>query len=78
MVVKESTVMLIRRKEKQFTSACIYGSIYVDKWGETDVGFVRGKPLTLSAEKQQHLVSLWLNGSSIHNTVVQHLKWIKL
>ncbi|PRP81502.1 E3 ubiquitin-protein ligase UBR3-like [Planoprotostelium fungivorum] len=43
-------------------NGCMWSSIYLDKYGEEDPMYRRGKPLYLSSERIESLRQMWLNG----------------
>jgi len=51
LLVKESSIFLLRKQIVRYASGAFVSSIYVDKYGEEDAGFIRGKPLFLSIER---------------------------
>ncbi|CAM1322004.1 UBR3 (predicted) [Pycnogonum litorale] len=55
LVVNSSTVIVIRDKR-----ACIWGSVYLDSYGEEDRDLKRGKPLYLCKERYALLEHQWL------------------
>jgi len=55
-VIKSRT--MVRKK----VYGSIWNSIYLDKYGEEDELYKRGKPLFLSKERLEQLRQLWLNG----------------
>ena len=54
LVVNSSTIVVIRGKR-----ACIWGSFYLDAFGEEDKDLRRGKPLFLHPERFQLLEHQW-------------------
>jgi len=61
LFIKECGVFLLRKGEEKFVSGCFFPSIYLDRYGEEDIGFNRGKPLFLSKERYEKLCHLWLS-----------------
>eukprot|EP00795_Rhopilema_esculentum_P014544 gene14544-5611_t len=55
LIVSSSSVLIIRGER-----ACIWGSVYLDSFGEEDKDLGRGKPLFLSRERYGHLNQQWL------------------
>ncbi|KAG1697720.1 E3 ubiquitin-protein ligase Ubr3 [Nymphon striatum] len=55
MAVNSSTIIVIRDKR-----ACIWGSVYLDTYGEEDRDLKRGKPLYLCKERYALLEHQWL------------------
>ena len=55
LLTNTSAVLLVR--EKRVT---LLGSPYRDAHGESDLGLVRGKPLTLDTAEYAHLSKQWL------------------
>ncbi|KAL6041113.1 Bromodomain adjacent to zinc finger domain, 2A [Balamuthia mandrillaris] len=56
LLVRTSGVLLISDEK-----ACIWGSPYLDQFGEEDVSFRRGKPLRLEERVYNHLNNVFLN-----------------
>jgi len=67
LAVNSSTIVVIRGKR-----ACIWGSIYLDKFGEEDKELKRGKPLYLHPERYQLLEHQWLTHKFDHT----NRKWV--
>jgi len=67
LAVNSATIVVIRGKR-----ACIWGSIYLDLFGEEDRELKRGKPLFLSLERYHFLESQWLTHRFDHT----NRKWI--
>jgi E3 ubiquitin-protein ligase UBR3 len=67
LAVNSSTIVVIRGKR-----ACIWGSIYLDKFGEEDKELKRGKPLYLHPERYQLLEHQWLTQTFDHT----NRKWV--
>ncbi|KAF8771573.1 E3 ubiquitin-protein ligase Ubr3 like protein [Argiope bruennichi] len=63
LAVNSSTIIVIRGKR-----ACLWGSVYLDSYGEEDrmEGGRRGKPLFLSEERYSLLQQQWINHSFDH------------
>lgn len=51
-----------------------FPSIYLDKYGDQDIGFSRGKPLFLSLERLEELRKYWLNQISTFDHQIQNPK----
>jgi len=60
-LVKDCAVFVIRKREGKYVQGCFFPSIYLDKYGEDDLGFVRGKPLFLNAARYEEVRSLALS-----------------
>jgi E3 ubiquitin-protein ligase UBR1 len=54
LLLRESSIVLIGNG-----LSLIHGSVYVDQFGEVDVGLRRGRPLTLSAPLWSQLQQLF-------------------
>ncbi|XP_060847929.1 uncharacterized protein LOC132927424 isoform X2 [Rhopalosiphum padi] len=67
LVVTSSSVVVIRGKR-----ACLWGSVYLDAFGEEDRELKRGKPLYLSAERYRLLEHQWLAHRFDHT----NKKWV--
>lgn len=67
LAVNSSTIVVIRGKR-----ACIWGSIYLDSFGEEDKELKRGKPLFLNLERYHLLENQWLSHRFDHT----NRKWI--
>jgi len=67
LAVNSATIVVIRGKR-----ACIWGSIYLDAFGEEDRELKRGKPLFLNPERYQLLETQWLSHRFDHT----NRKWI--
>jgi len=67
LAVNSATIVVIRGKR-----ACIWGSIYLDAFGEEDRELKRGKPLFLNMERYQLLETQWLSHRFDHT----NRKWI--
>jgi len=64
LLVKQCTIFLLRRQEtEKYISGCFYSSIYLDKYGEEDPGFNRGKPLFLDEGRYEQLRLLWMSSN---------------
>uniref|UniRef100_A0A224Z303 E3 ubiquitin-protein ligase n=2 Tax=Rhipicephalus TaxID=426455 RepID=A0A224Z303_9ACAR len=63
LAVNSSTVIVIRGKR-----ACLWGSVYLDSFGEEDRDLKRGKPLYLSVERYQLLQQQWTTHSFDHTS----------
>uniref|UniRef100_A0A2R5LIR0 E3 ubiquitin-protein ligase n=1 Tax=Ornithodoros turicata TaxID=34597 RepID=A0A2R5LIR0_9ACAR len=63
LAVNSSTIIVIRGKR-----ACLWGSVYLDSFGEEDRDLKRGKPLYLSVERYKLLQQQWLSHSFDHTT----------
>ncbi|GBM46721.1 E3 ubiquitin-protein ligase Ubr3 [Araneus ventricosus] len=61
LAVNSSTIIVIRGKR-----ACLWGSVYLDSYGEEDRDLKRGKPLFLSEERYSLLQQQWINHSFDH------------
>ena len=61
LAINSSTIIVIRAKR-----ACVWGSLYLDSFGEEDRDLKRGKPLYLSRERYQVLEQQWLTHSFDH------------
>lgn len=58
LTVASSNVIIIRGPK-----ACVWGSVYLDSYGEEDLDLKRGRPLYLSAERYNLLQHEWLSHS---------------
>lgn len=67
LAVNSATIVVIRGKR-----ACIWGSIYLDAFGEEDRELKRGKPLFLNIERYRLLETQWLAHRFDHT----NRKWI--
>ncbi|XP_063233328.1 E3 ubiquitin-protein ligase Ubr3 [Bacillus rossius redtenbacheri] len=67
LVVTSSYIIVIRGKR-----ACLWGSVYLDSFGEEDRELKRGKPLYLSAGRYQLLEQQWLAHRFDHT----NKKWV--
>ncbi|GAB6030597.1 hypothetical protein CHUAL_007458, partial [Chamberlinius hualienensis] len=67
LAVNSSTIVVIRGKR-----ACLWGSVYLDSFGEEDRDLKRGKPLYLSQERYNLLEQQWLTHSFDHT----NKRWI--
>ncbi|XP_026278143.1 E3 ubiquitin-protein ligase Ubr3 [Frankliniella occidentalis] len=67
LVVTSSCIIVIRGKR-----ACLWGSVYLDSFGEEDRELKRGKPLFLSPERYQLLQQQWLSHRFDHT----NKKWV--
>jgi len=56
-LVKKSRVLLVDTRKQAF-----YPSLYVDEFGNEDVGLRRGKPLKLNVERHEELEGIWRRG----------------
>nr|XP_054931977.1 E3 ubiquitin-protein ligase ubr3-like isoform X3 [Dermacentor andersoni] len=63
LAVNSSTVIVIRGKR-----ACLWGSVYLDSFGEEDRDLKRGKPLYLSVERYQLLQQQWTTHAFDHTS----------
>ncbi|XP_037562305.1 E3 ubiquitin-protein ligase Ubr3-like isoform X2 [Dermacentor silvarum] len=63
LAVNSSTVIVIRGKR-----ACLWGSVYLDSFGEEDRDLKRGKPLYLSVERFQLLQQQWTTHAFDHTS----------
>jgi len=61
LACNSSTVIVIRGKR-----ACVWGSVYLDHFGEEDRDLKRGKPLYLSEQRYWTLEQQWLTHSFDH------------
>lgn len=61
LAVNSSTIIVIRGKR-----ACLWGSVYLDSYGEEDRDLKRGKPLFLSEERYSLLQQQWISHSFDH------------
>ncbi|KFM58297.1 E3 ubiquitin-protein ligase UBR3, partial [Stegodyphus mimosarum] len=61
LAVNSSTIIVIRGKR-----ACLWGSVYLDSYGEEDRDLKRGKPLFLSEDRYNLLQQQWINHSFDH------------
>lgn len=61
LAVNSSTIIVIRGKR-----ACLWGSVYLDSFGEEDRDLKRGKPLYLSEDRYNLLQQQWINHSFDH------------
>ena len=67
---KECAVLLAKGMTNNYVNGCIYHSVYLDKYGEEDTGFRRGKPLFFEPGRYEQLRQLWL-GANFDDTVLQ-------
>ncbi|KAL0268005.1 UNVERIFIED_CONTAM: hypothetical protein PYX00_010107 [Menopon gallinae] len=67
LVVTSSYVIVIRGKR-----ACVWGSVYLDSFGEEDRELKRGKPLFLCPERYQLLEEQWITHRFEHT----NKKWV--
>eukprot|EP00095_Tigriopus_kingsejongensis_P006031 maker-scaffold889_size84747-snap-gene-0.19 protein:Tk06031 transcript:maker-scaffold889_size84747-snap-gene-0.19-mRNA-1 annotation:"e3 ubiquitin-protein ligase ubr3" len=67
LAVNSSTILVVRGKR-----ACIWGSIYLDMFGEEDKELKRGKPLFLHQERLRLLEHQWKTHRFDHT----HRKWV--
>jgi E3 ubiquitin-protein ligase UBR3 len=67
LAVNSSTIVVIRGKR-----ACIWGSIYLDMFGEEDKELKRGKPLFLHNQRYRLLEHQWLTHKFDHT----NRKWV--
>uniref|UniRef100_A0A0N8E404 E3 ubiquitin-protein ligase n=1 Tax=Daphnia magna TaxID=35525 RepID=A0A0N8E404_9CRUS len=67
LAINSSTIIVIRGKR-----ACLWGSVYLDAFGEEDRELKRGKPLYLSKDRYALLESQWLSHRFDHTSK----KWI--
>nr|AZA04497.1 E3 ubiquitin-protein ligase [Gerris buenoi] len=67
LVVTSSYIIVIRGKR-----ACLWGSVYLDSFGEEDRELKRGKPLYLSASRYELLQQQWL----AHRFDHMNKKWV--
>ncbi|CAN7992707.1 unnamed protein product [Ixodes hexagonus] len=63
LAVNSSTIIVIRGKR-----ACLWGSVYLDSFGEEDRDLKRGKPLYLSVERYQLLQKQWTTHAFDHTS----------
>lgn len=70
-LVKECVVFVARRREGNYVSGYFFHSLYLDKYGEEDEGFLRGKPLFLAQQRYDQLQQLWFSPGDIDNEVVK-------
>ncbi|CAN7998531.1 unnamed protein product [Ixodes pacificus] len=63
LAVNSSTIIVIRGKR-----ACLWGSVYLDSFGEEDRDLKRGKPLYLSVERYQLLQEQWTTHAFDHTS----------
>ncbi|KAG0423827.1 hypothetical protein HPB47_000437, partial [Ixodes persulcatus] len=63
LAVNSSTIIVIRGKR-----ACLWGSVYLDSFGEEDRDLKRGKPLYLSFERYQLLQEQWTTHAFDHTS----------
>ncbi|RWS04809.1 E3 ubiquitin-protein ligase UBR3-like protein [Dinothrombium tinctorium] len=61
LAVNSSTIIVIRGKR-----ACVWGSVYLDAYGEEDRDLKRGKPLYLCSKRYSVLEQQWLTHSFDH------------
>ncbi|KAI1295762.1 E3 ubiquitin-protein ligase UBR3 [Halotydeus destructor] len=61
LAINSSTIIVIRGKR-----ACVWGSVYLDSYGEEDRDLKRGKPLYLSEQRYHILEQQWLTHSFDH------------
>ncbi|XP_034238559.1 E3 ubiquitin-protein ligase Ubr3 isoform X4 [Thrips palmi] len=67
LVVTSSCIIVIRGKR-----ACLWGSVYLDSFGEEDRELKRGRPLFLSPERYQLLQQQWVSHRFDHT----NKKWV--
>ncbi|KAI2809956.1 E3 ubiquitin-protein ligase ubr3 [Blomia tropicalis] len=61
LAINSSSIIVIRGRK-----ACIWGSVYLDEFGEEDRDLKRGKPLFLCKERYKILEQQWLTHSFSH------------
>jgi hypothetical protein len=71
-------VFLLRREENGFALGALFSSLYVDKYGEEDIGFLRGKPLFLDQQRLNSLKTIWLSHSFDQEVIKRDQKRYKL
>ncbi len=69
LLLKECTIFLTKKQDGPYIVGTFVGSIYLDKYGEEDIGFKRGKPLFLNQSLYEQLWQLWLTHSFDEETV---------
>ncbi|XP_046846410.1 E3 ubiquitin-protein ligase UBR3-like [Xenia sp. Carnegie-2017] len=67
LMLMSSSVFVIRGEK-----ASVWGSVYLDEFGEEDIDLKRGKPLFLSSERYEKLQEQWLT----HNFDAICKKWV--
>lgn len=71
-LVKDCVVFIARRIETSTAvSGYFAGSLYLDKYGEEDPGFQRGKPLFLDAARYEQLCQMFLSTAALDAEVVK-------
>jgi E3 ubiquitin-protein ligase UBR1 len=66
---KECVVLLARKVDGAYVNGGFFNSVYLDKYGEEDVGFKRGKPLFLEPGRYEELRKMWLQHGLDDNVV---------
>eukprot|EP00457_Paulinella_chromatophora_P011798 gb/GEZN01011960.1/.p1 GENE.gb/GEZN01011960.1/~~gb/GEZN01011960.1/.p1 ORF type:complete len:205 (+),score=7.80 gb/GEZN01011960.1/:200-814(+) len=54
LLLKESIIILVSQGLSAYN-----GSVYVDSYGEMDIGLIRGRPLSLDPQRMAHLDTLY-------------------
>lgn len=74
---KDCAIFVARQAIAQHASGYFFPSTYLDKYGEDDVGFLRGKPLYLDTERYEQLRVLFLKAHKLDEEVVNsgHKMW---
>ena len=70
LILKTSMVLLLRGDRR-----CIWGSPYLDAFGEEDSELKRGKPLFLNASRYESLERLWITHGLDHSSRIQN-QWM--
>lgn len=74
----ECSVLLCRKPSGVYVQASFFPPMYLDKYGEEDIGFRRGKPLYLDEGRLEQLRQTWLNHKIDEEVVRQGSKSYEL
>jgi E3 ubiquitin-protein ligase UBR1 len=75
LLIKECAVFLAKRLDGPYVNGTFWNAIFLDKYGEEDIGFKRGKPLFLDTASYNQLRQLWLDHSiddAVHRKGARH------
>jgi hypothetical protein len=73
LIMKHTTLLVVQAVNGR---ACSVPSVYVDRFGECDVGMRRGLPLQLDPERLKEFLQMWATcGWDHHSTVLQSQTW---
>ncbi|XP_071748159.1 E3 ubiquitin-protein ligase UBR3 isoform X3 [Lepeophtheirus salmonis] len=73
LAVNSSYIVVVRGRR-----ACVWGSIYLDSFGEEDKELKRGRPLFLNDERYNLLQQQWINHRFSHNNRTWIWHWNQL